>query len=59
MVPVCEEYGDVVLESFQQLEEGKINTPQLTEKVEELFVNHEDFTLIDRKNKRMISIRNK
>ena len=56
-VSVCEEYGDVELDSFQQLEEGEINIPQLrTEKGKE-DVKRDDFTLVDRRNRGMISIR--
>ena len=57
VVPTCEEYGDVVLESFQHLEEGEIITHKLPEKVES--ENREEFTPVDRKNRGMISVRDK
>ena len=53
VVPICGEYEDVVLESFQHMEEGEIITHKLPEKVE---VNWEEFTPVDRKNRGMISI---
>ncbi|XP_031740405.1 uncharacterized protein LOC116403411 [Cucumis sativus] len=56
VVPDCGEYGDVVLESFQHMEEGEIITHKLPEKVE---VNREEFTPVDRKNRGMISIRDR
>ena len=42
VVPACKEYGDVVLESFQHLEE--------------VCENREKFTLVDKKNRGMISV---
>ena len=46
-VPVCEEYEDVELESFQQLEEGEINIPHLRIEKGKDDVKHGDFTLVD------------
>ena len=59
VVLACEEYDDVVLESFQHLKEGEIIIPKLTEKVEEVCENREEFTLVDKKNRGMISVQDK
>ena len=57
VVPVCEEYGDVVLEETWKKERSlSINC---LKNVEEVYENREEFTLVDRKNKGMISNRDK
>lgn len=52
-------YGDVVMESFKQLEEGEINSSLTMTIQEKVIENQNDFTLAARRKKELVSIRDK